>query len=89
MLELMHDVFDATKKIVEKKQTLTYEELQAEFHDEEGANAVQKIEEEEEEEEEDQPIYNPKNLPLGWDGKPIPYWLYKLHELDKVSLIRI
>ena len=27
------------------------------------------------------PIYNPKNLPLGWDGKPIPYWLYKLHGL--------
>eukprot|EP00825_Cyclidium_porcatum_P042614 TRINITY_DN5871_c0_g1_i3.p2 TRINITY_DN5871_c0_g1~~TRINITY_DN5871_c0_g1_i3.p2 ORF type:complete len:112 (+),score=29.90 TRINITY_DN5871_c0_g1_i3:347-682(+) len=25
--------------------------------------------------------YNPKNLPLGWDGKPIPYWLYKLHGL--------
>jgi len=29
----------------------------------------------------DAPIYNPKNLPLGWDGKPIPYWLYKLHGL--------
>lgn len=24
---------------------------------------------------------NPKNLPIGWDGKPIPYWLYKLHGL--------
>jgi len=30
----------------------------------------------------DQPIYNPLNLPLGWDGKPIPYWLYKLHGLN-------
>jgi len=20
-------------------------------------------------------------LPMGWDGKPIPYWLYKLHGL--------
>ena len=20
--------------------------------------------------------------PLGWDGKPIPYWLYKLHGLN-------
>jgi hypothetical protein len=27
------------------------------------------------------PIYNPLNIPLGWDGKPIPYWLYKLHGL--------
>ena len=25
----------------------------------------------------EKPIYNPLNLPLGWDGKPIPYWLYK------------
>ena len=30
----------------------------------------------------DEAIYNPKNLPLGWDGKPIPYWLYKLHGLN-------
>jgi hypothetical protein len=28
-----------------------------------------------------QVIYNPLNLPLGYDGKPIPYWLYKLHGL--------
>lgn len=38
--------------------------------------------EEEEDEDEDDIIYNPKNLPLGWDGKPIPYWLYKLHGLN-------
>jgi len=31
--------------------------------------------------EEERPIYNPLNLPLGWDGKPIPFWLYKLHGL--------
>ena len=28
-------------------------------------------------------IHNPLRLPLGWDGKPIPYWLFKLHGLDK------
>ncbi len=32
--------------------------------------------------DEDGVPYNPKNLPLGWDGKPIPYWLYKLHGLN-------
>lgn len=32
--------------------------------------------------EESEIIYNPKNLPLDWDGKPIPYWLYKLHGLN-------
>ncbi|KAI9807111.1 MAG: hypothetical protein M1825_005828 [Sarcosagium campestre] len=26
-------------------------------------------------------IYNPLKLPTAWDGKPIPYWLYKLHGL--------
>ncbi len=31
--------------------------------------------------EEEAPLYNPLNLPLGWDGKPIPFWLYKLHGL--------
>ncbi|CAD6944360.1 unnamed protein product, partial [Tilletia laevis] len=34
-----------------------------------------------EDEEDDDKIYNPLKLPLGWDGKPIPYWLYKLHGL--------
>ena len=35
--------------------------------------------EEEEEESVDDIPYNPKNLSLGWNDKPIPYWLYKLH----------
>ncbi|KAL0943301.1 splicing factor 3a [Colletotrichum truncatum] len=26
-------------------------------------------------------IYNPLKLPLAWDGKPIPFWLYRLHGL--------
>ena len=34
-----------------------------------------------EEPEEEERIYNPLKLPLGWDGKPIPFWLYKLHGL--------
>lgn len=37
----------------------------------------------EEEEDEEEKIYNPLKLPLGWDGKPIPYWLYKLHGLGQ------
>merc|ERR1712113_973357 len=28
-------------------------------------------------------IYNPLKLPMGPDGKPIPYWLYKLHGLNR------
>lgn len=26
-------------------------------------------------------MYNPLKLPMGWDGKPIPFWMYKLHGL--------
>ena len=28
-------------------------------------------------------VYNPMNLPIGWDGKPVPFWLYKLHGLGE------
>lgn len=31
--------------------------------------------------EEEGRIFNPLKLPMGWDGKPIPFWLYKLHGL--------
>ena len=55
--------------LVRKKQSIGYEEVEEEESEESS------------EEEVDAPIYNPKNLPLGWDGKPIPYWLYKLHGL--------
>lgn len=41
---------------------------------------------ESESEDEEQQIYNPLKLPMGWDGKPIPYWLYKLHGLGQVLL---
>ena len=59
---------------VERKQART--DAEREESDDEDV-----VEEVEEEPEDDIP-YNPKNLPLGWDGKPIPYWLYKLHGLN-------
>ena len=37
---------------------------------------------EDEEEQESASIYNPKDVPLDFDGKPIPYWLFKLHGLN-------
>ncbi|KAI8454598.1 hypothetical protein BY996DRAFT_4581731 [Phakopsora pachyrhizi] len=36
---------------------------------------------EEDDDDDESRVYNPLKLPLGWDGKPIPYWLYKLHGL--------
>ncbi|CDW99713.1 hypothetical protein [Sporisorium scitamineum] len=35
----------------------------------------------EDEDDETSRVYNPLKLPLGWDGRPIPFWLYKLHGL--------
>jgi len=72
--ELLSDVRNETVENVERKQART----DAEREESEGEVS----EEEPEEVEEDDIPYNPKNLPLGWDGKPIPYWLYKLHGLN-------
>jgi len=61
---------------VEKKQARTYEELQAELAEADQAP-------EEEDSDDDDFVYNPLKLPMGPDGKPIPYWLYKLHGLNQ------
>lgn len=68
----------ATVTNVERKQALTYEEMQAEI-------LAGELEDDAdfESDDEDEAIYNPLKLPLGWDGKPIPYWLYKLHGLNQ------
>ncbi|EPZ35561.1 Zinc finger, C2H2 domain-containing protein [Rozella allomycis CSF55] len=73
----LHEVIEDTKAFIERKQSRTFEEREMDMEEEEEV-----IEEEQEvEEEEDVKLHNPKGLPLGWDGKPIPYWLYKLHGL--------
>jgi splicing factor 3A subunit 3 len=76
LCELLHSVVEATKIQIEKKQTRTMEELEAEL-EEDAPHAGDS-----DSDDEEKAIYNPKNLPLGWDGKPIPYWLYKLHGLN-------
>ncbi|KAM9687165.1 uncharacterized protein ACIGJ3_004736 isoform 2-T2 [Trichechus inunguis] len=73
-----------TKKSTEQRH-LTHENVQrkqARTGEEREEEEEEQISESESEDEENEIIYNPKNLPLGWDGKPIPYWLYKLHGLN-------
>lgn len=60
--ELLGDVVHDTLNQIRKKQTRTWDELQAESYDFKETN-------ENEEDEDEEPVYNPKNLPLGWDGK--------------------
>lgn len=58
---------------------MTYEEMEEERKGEE-----ERAEIESDDEEEEGGFYNPLNLPMGVDGKPIPYWLFKLHGLGQV-----
>ncbi|NP_001136895.1 Splicing factor SF3a60 homolog-like [Zea mays] len=76
LCELLDEAFVRTKENAEKKLTLTYEEMEAEREEEE-------VQVDTESDDEEQQIYNPLKLPMGWDGKPIPYWLYKLHGLGQ------
>ena len=76
--ELLSEQRAATKENVERKQARTENERdesdeEASDDDDAGADGA---------DDDDDIPYNPKNLPLGWDGKPIPYWLYKLHGLN-------
>ena len=74
----LRGTLDATKAQVEKKQTLSAAELEAE--NEEDSDFI--ASESDDDDTRDDPVNNPLRLPLGFDGKPIPYWLYKLHGLN-------
>lgn len=76
----LNDTLEVTKRNIEQKQIRTWEELEVEMAEEEEAEQLLNDGDKSSDEEEEAP-YNPKNIPLGWDGKPIPYWLYKLHGL--------
>jgi len=77
--DLLREVIDATRDYVLKKQTRTYDEMAADL--EEQIEEVP-VESSDDEQEVEAAPYNPLNLPTGWDGKPIPFWLYKLHGLN-------
>jgi splicing factor 3A subunit 3 len=75
-----------TRANVERRSALTARERELELS--EPANELAPVADdgadpaaEGGEDDDDEKIYNPLKLPLGWDGKPIPYWLYKLHGL--------
>lgn len=86
LLALLAPVVNDTKSNVERRFSLTAREREQELLEQSKpklppAPATTSTTEGAEEEEEEERIYNPLKLPLGWDGKPIPYWLYKLHGL--------
>ena len=74
-----------TRVNVERKQGMTERERQMELEallaEQESVPHLANGKGEESDSDEEEKIYNPLKLPLAWDGKPIPYWLYKLHGL--------
>lgn len=74
LAELVSEQRSGTKENIQRKQARG--EGEREDSDGEASDS------ENEDDDGDDVPYNPKNLPLGWDGKPIPYWLYKLHGLN-------
>jgi len=77
---------------LKKKQTKTYEELIREFEDFE--NSENEAEDEMENGKnkkmyENPAISNPLDIPLDFDGKPIPYWLYKFRGLNRWFVCQI
>ncbi|KAJ4148498.1 hypothetical protein LMH87_002964 [Akanthomyces muscarius] len=73
-----------TRVNVERKQGMTERERQQELENLFNSTEHQRQhagDGEDDENDEDDKIYNPLKLPPGWDGKPIPYWLYRLHGL--------
>jgi splicing factor 3A subunit 3 len=72
-----------TRVNVERRQGMTERERQMELDAlfAESSSAAPQGGDSDSESDGDDKIYNPLKLPLAWDGKPIPFWLYKLHGL--------
>jgi len=92
-LDVLDDALKDTVRNSNNKQSLTLEEWLAKQEEDadDGANVelgdIDMGDDDDDAKSDDsadnRAIYNPLKLPLGWDGKPIPYWLYKLHGLGK------
>jgi len=83
--DLLSDVITETIHYLQKKQSQTAAEMDADkdalSDDDSVLDDGEDIGSNFGDDDAERPIYNPLNLPLGWDGKPIPFWLYKLHGL--------
>lgn len=71
--DILQNIIDNTIGQIRKKQTMNREELEADRINEQNSKKVDT--------EDKKKLFNPKNIPMDWDGKPLPYWLYKVHGL--------
>lgn len=78
---ILSEEVSTTKGNIERKQSRTSDELLEDVEEGLEDDEDSSVLEEELTRAQEEKLYNPLKLPLGWDGKPIPYWLYKLHGL--------
>ena len=98
-LDQLGDIVENTIDHITRKQARTSREVELELLKlEQGGNALleghgylsdAESSDGEEVDTDNRALYNPKNLPIGPDGKPIPYWQYKLFGLDKEFVCEI
>jgi splicing factor 3A subunit 3 len=84
LTEAMQGTREETRVNVERKFGMTDKERQQEIaalYAEDEAMAGTGEQDGSDDEDGEEKVYNPLKLPLSWDGKPIPFWLYKLHGL--------
>ena len=96
LLNQLRPTLEATLRRTERRETHTLNEREKEMEEDLHGSAFDggppkkdkkdkdgdDDSDDSDDDDEDAPIYNPKGVPLGWDGKPIPYWLFKLHGLN-------
>lgn len=93
---LLEPVIEQTMANVERKASSTIDERQAEIDQELAEIEADELGDvdaaaggggaaNDDDDVVDKPLLTPQmtidNYPVGWDGKPIPYWLYRLHGL--------
>lgn len=94
LVDQLKPTLEATIRRADRRETQTAREREKEIEEDlHGSKLVApkkaKDGADDDSDDEDAPIYNPKGVPLGWDGKPIPYWLFKLHGLNHFYLCEI
>lgn len=86
LLNQIKPTLEATIRRTERRETQTPREREKELEEDLHGSTIEGPRnadgETDDSDDEDEVIYNPKGVPLDWDGKPMPYWLFKLHGLN-------
>lgn len=86
LLALLDHTLASTQNEVQRIQLLTVREKQLEGEDAKEMSDCEYdlygTSDEEESDQEEDTIHNPLKLPIGPDGRPMPFWLWKMKGLD-------